>query len=102
MAARYKVVGRATPKQQRKDPRRFDHIGRKPEVPDAAIDLAENIVRLEWMIELAKKIESRYISDSDTEEQRDFCYYMLMSQTTLMQTWLRCARRRLATQYLVP
>ncbi len=101
MAARYKVVGRAAPRQ-RKDSRRFDNVGRKPEVPDAAIDLAENIVRLEQMIELAKRIESRYISDSETVEQRDFCYYMLMSQTTLMQTWLRCARRRLATQYLAP
>lgn len=92
MTTKYRVVGR----QDHRDKRSLGVYN----VPDAALWLNEDIMRIEWMIMLAKQIDPRNITASETPEQREFGDTMLRSQIVLMQTWVRHARKVLAKDFL--
>jgi hypothetical protein len=54
------------------------------------------------VLALLKEIDYTNITKSDTEEDRDFAYDMLRSQTSLVYGFLRYARRKMAKEYLAP
>lgn len=87
MATRYKVISKTRPK----------HLLGHYEVPDEALNLNESILMLEQVLTLLKKIEPYHIT-----KDSEFGWQMLQSQMTLVKSWLRYARRKLATEYLAP
>jgi hypothetical protein len=74
----------------------------KPEVPDMAVKLVEDIKALELAIRLLRQIDSWNICDSATEQDRDKGYKYLRDTIWLLQSWNRYARRKLAQEYLAP
>jgi hypothetical protein len=74
----------------------------KPEVPDAAVKLAEDIKSLELALLLLGQIDQWNIADSATEQDREKAYKYLRDTIWLLQSWHRYARRKLAQEYLAP
>lgn len=77
-------------------------IKRKPGVPVMAIQLSEDLLRLERIHADLKLIEPWNIGEIQTQSQRDFCDDMLRSTIALVLSWQRYAKRKLQTEYLAP
>jgi len=90
MTTKWKVIGH---KKVKRDLGVYD-------VPVEAINLAEDIAHIDAIIALLRKVDSWNISESKTQEQRDWASDMLQSQIILLQTWRRYAHKKLATKFL--
>jgi hypothetical protein len=93
MTTRWKIIGKA----ERRKPK--DLLGRY-DVPNEAVDLAQDIARLEQAEALLRQVNHWNITGDETQEQRDFGCLMLSSQLTLIRSWIRVANRKLAQRYL--
>ena len=88
MTTKYKIIGR-------KDSRRKDLLGNY-NVPDAAMQLAEEIQAIRWALELLQRVDERNITHGD----QDFGYLLKHTTLTQIRTWERTARKKLVEGYL--
>lgn len=89
MATKFKIVGQKLVRR----------IGRY-DVPIAAVELAEDIYRLELIHTLLKRVEPQNCGDSATAKQRDTNDLVITRTLQLVRQWQRHAKRKLATEYL--
>jgi len=87
MAVRYRVIQPAK---------------NRNETPVEALHLAEDVLVLELVIQLLKRIDTSNITASDTQEQRDFGRHMLQSQLALIYSWQRHAKLKMRKEFLQP
>jgi hypothetical protein len=88
MATNYKVVGR----RENRPKRRLGEYN----VPDAALQLSEEIQAIRWAIELLQRVDERNITHGD----QDFGYLLKHTTLTQIKTWERTARKKLVDGYL--
>jgi hypothetical protein len=77
-------------------------VGGRPEVPICAIQLGEDVAKLERIAKDLETIDPWNIGDSRIQSQAQFCENMLRSTIVLVRTWHRYAKRKLQTEYLAP
>ena len=73
----------------------------KYDVPVEVVSLIEDMVRLDAMLGFLHTIDPWNVTESLTEEQREFGKDMLQAQRALVESWRRYAKRKLM-KYLAP
>jgi hypothetical protein len=88
MTAKYRVIGRREDRPKRA-------LG-EYNVPDAAMQLNEEIQAIRWALELLQRVDERNITHGDA----DFGYLLKHTTLTQIKTWERTARKKLTDGYL--
>jgi hypothetical protein len=76
--------------------------GRRSEVPADALDLSDDILRLEQITKLLWEINPLHITDNDTKAHRRSGQVQLRTTTAVIRQWQRYAKNRLAKEFLAP
>jgi hypothetical protein len=72
------------------------------EVPDAALWLAEDVVRLDLVLHLIKQINPLHIGNIMTQTQRDSCGRSVRTTTAVIKGWKATAWNKLRQEHLTP
>jgi hypothetical protein len=72
------------------------------ETPIEALHLAEDLAGLDLAIKLIESVDEMNISDSDTQEQREYNRGMKRSTLALLCLWKRYATLKMRRKYLTP
>ena len=72
------------------------------ETPVEALHLAEDVAGLDLAIKLIESIDEMNISDSDTQQQREYCRDMKRSTLALICLWKHYATLKMRRKYLTP
>ena len=75
--------------------------GRRSAVPAQALDISDDIVRLELILKLLWEINPLHIGNIMTQTQRDSCGRSLRTTTAVIKGWKRTAQDRLAKEFLI-
>jgi hypothetical protein len=76
--------------------------GHRSDVPADAVDLSDDILRLELVVSLLRQVNPLHTGDTLTQRQRDGCDLRLRTTTTVIRNMHRYAKDRLAREYLAP
>ena len=68
--------------------------------PVAAIELAEDVIRLEMILALMEQIDVDNLTKVQTIEDRQYSRDMLRSTRALVRTWHRYAQNKMRQKYL--
>jgi hypothetical protein len=66
------------------------------------VELAEDVVRLEFVIALLRQINPLSTGNTATQTQRDACDRSVRTTAAVIKGWQRTAQDKLRTQYLAP
>jgi hypothetical protein len=69
-------------------------------LPANALDLSDDILRIELILELLWKLNHLHIGNIMTKTQRDSSARVLRTTTAVIKGWHRTAKDRLAKEYL--
>lgn len=83
-------------------PRASSRLLPRNDVPDRAVELAEDIVRLDMVLKLLLQINPLNIGNTFTQTQRDSNRRFVRTTTAVIRGWQRTARHTLASEYLAP
>jgi hypothetical protein len=71
-------------------------------VPDAALWLAEDVVRLDLVLHLLKTINPLHIGNIMTQTQRDSCGRSVRTTMAVIKGWKATAWNKLRQEHLTP
>jgi hypothetical protein len=75
---------------------------RHKDVPASALELAEDVHRLELVLFLLAHINPLHTGLTNTQTQRDSCDRQVRTLTAMLRGWKATAQDKLRTQYLAP
>lgn len=76
--------------------------GRRSEVPADAVDLSDDVLRLEMVVHLLWQVNPLHTGDTLTQRQRDGLRLRLRTTTTVIRNMHRYAKDLLAREFLAP